>query len=132
MVMMEPRPAAAGQVHIQDVLPVGQRRALDARVDRVDAGVVDEDVDRAEARQGGVAQGQHVRLLGHVGHDRQHVRADCGGGGLQGGFGAAAQDELGAVAVQALGDGPAQAAAAAGDDGDMAGQVEGVEQGGFS
>ena len=72
---------------------------------------------------------RHHRLepFGDVGGDRQGLDAGgahLGRGGLQAGHGAPGEDDRAALLSKGPGDALADAAAAAGDDGDFAGDVE--------
>ena len=95
----------------------------------VDGGVVEEDVDAAEAFDGGVADALDAVLGGDVGLNGQRVDAE-GGEVLDGvagflGGGAVVDDDVGAAFGQAGGDVAANAARAAGDDDGGALQVHG-------
>ena len=100
------------------VVRVGQGRQRG----RHDAGVVDQHVDAAEGRFGRIEQRLHVARIGHVG-------LDCDGGAAVGKHAChqlvcrrlaagVIDDDLHAVARQAAGDGRADAARGARDDGD--------------
>ena len=83
----------AGEIDAEDMLPFVERGLLDRLVDRVHAGVVDQDVDPAEPRECGVAQGDHVGLDGDIAGVGEGLGTEFGGGGFERGGGAAGQDE---------------------------------------
>ncbi len=95
----------------------------------VGRGVADEDVDLAEAGDGGVDEVLQAGLVGDVGGDDDgggaaHGGVDFGGGGFAGIGLATADDHIGAVFGHAVGDRLADAARGAGDEGGLAGEVE--------
>ena len=109
-------------------LPVGKGEVLD-RVDDLDAGIRDEDVDRAPRRDHGGDAGVDLLLVGHV-HRDSHRRAgvigiDTGSGSF-GGFELQVRNgDLGSGLGIELGDGEADAAGGAGDNGDLVAEVHG-------
>ena len=114
----------AGEEHRRDVdvhhlAPLVERDLLErAHLERgVEAGVVDEDVDRAAALDDLVDQPLHVGLVRDVGGDADAVRERRGRllGAVQVG-----DDDARALRRQALGDRAADALRRAGDDRDLA------------
>jgi hypothetical protein len=93
------------------------------------AGVVDQDVERAEMGLDGVDARIDLRGIGYV--ERTHVHACAGGADHRGGFiqcglGASVDDHVCASRGQCGGDGVADAARGAGDERAAPGEVEGV------
>lgn len=86
-----------------------------------------DDVNLAEARDGGVDEGCDGLELGDVGlYGEGAVRADEGDEGVGGGgVGEVVDDDGGAVGGEAEGDGFADAVGGAGDEGDFAGEGHG-------
>jgi hypothetical protein len=118
----------APQVHVEDLLPGLGGDVLDHHGEG-GGGVVDHDVDAAEAIHGGVDEGPEVVRLAEVGRHAEGVAAESlqGGLGLGAGIGLAARDHhVGARQRQSLGDGSADPPRAARDDGDPPGEVEEV------
>ena len=86
----------AGEVGVEDAVPVLQRHLVQGHGGGAAAGVVEEAVDAAEARGGGVEEGLHRLVVGHVrGHGegggvaagrlRQRVGAAAGEGDVPAG-----------------------------------------------
>ena len=114
------------EVDGQDLVPLGGREALDRR-HVLDAGIVDQDVDRTQLAHG---LGDHGRDLLGPAHVRAAVRhgdaelllqpvAQAGDGR---GVAEAVEHEVGAGGGQRPGDAQADAAGRAGDDGTLAGE----------
>ena len=104
------------------------RRRVGQRPPPQRTGVVDEDVDAAEALEGAGGDGLDLRLVAHVARHGQRPAAgrldlggdlvDRAGELLRRGLAARGDDDGAARPRQAERDGPADAAARAGDDGD--------------
>ena len=130
--------AAVGAAHVDAEHQVEALHRRGRRRRQADgAGVVDQDVDAAEARHRLLHRGGHAGLVADVALQRQRLAA----GGLDLGRGAewivpgslglgsvvlASDHDVGAVARGALGDGQADAAAGAGDEEGLALQVSSV------
>src|SRR6185369_9458430 len=116
------------QVHVEDLVPEVLGDVLDAVVERRHARVVDEHVDAAELAVGAVGEGLDLAPVPHVAGHRQRAppggRAHLVRGGLAGGELAAGDDDVGARLREGQYHGAAEAAAAAGDEGDLAGEVK--------
>mmetsp|Transcript_21087 Transcript_21087/g.81837 ORF Transcript_21087/g.81837 Transcript_21087/m.81837 type:complete len:357 (+) Transcript_21087:2512-3582(+) len=118
----------AADVEVHDLVP-GLERMLLGRGAPGGAGVVDEDVDAAQALHGLGHHALHILWLGRIGGAPARVDAlglQLGGSIFQVGRLARGQHDLGARLAQGFGDLQAQAARAAGDEGHLAGQVEEV------
>src|SRR5207237_667920 len=88
------------------------------------SGVVDGDVESAEVFDGHVDHAFHLVGVAHVGHDEHRFAAVGNGQGV--GPVTAADDDVGARFEEAVGDDAAYAAASAGDDHGLAGEVQWV------
>ncbi len=116
------------QIDGDDQVPLVVREILD-RGHVLDAGVIDQDVQLAEL---GLGLGHHVgdlSRLGHVGAMIEHLDAmllgHLGAGALDGGHLAqAVHDDIDALGGERVGQGVADAAGRAGDDGDLPLQTE--------
>ena len=100
---------------------------VDGTVGGVRARVVHEDVDAAELRLGARDEGAQLLHAAHVGGHREGAAAEVAHGRrrLLEGLGLARREhDVGPVLGEAEGDGAADAAARAGDDGDLAGEGE--------
>ena len=115
----------AGEVDLQDLLPAGEG-GVDGCVAVDGAGVVDEDVDVAEAGVGGGEELLGAGGGGEVSLEGSGFGAD-GGGGFGGGAAVAVDGDGGSGLRERDGDGRAQAAGRAGDEGDFAVEAEGIE-----
>src|ERR1019366_6416873 len=119
------RQEGAVEVDGEHLLPLCEGELLE-RVDDLDAGVADQDVDAApglhDRRDGGV----DLAFVGDVGGDGHGAGAaglQLVGGGLRGGHVHVGDGDLGAFACVGGGDLLADAAGGAGDDGDLVVQL---------
>ena len=117
----------AGQVGLDHPAPVVGRE-LDHRLAQLDAGIVDEDVDRdalarRAARRRRRSRPRRSRRSGASCTDDPAARISAAACGEPAGIGAV-QDDRGAGRGQSLGHGAAEAARGAGDEGGAAGEVE--------
>ena len=112
-----------------------ERLVLDG-ADLDGAGVVDEDVEAAEVREGLVDEGLSLRGVSEVGGDEEDVFAGLDGAGVEesvagavelGGI-AGGEDEAVAGFAESVGEAEAEAAGAAGDDDDLPGEAPGFAE----
>ena len=115
----------AGEVDLQDLLPTGEG-GVDGGVAVDGAGVVDEDVDVAEAVVSGGEEGLRAGCGPEIGLEGGGFGAD-GGGGLGCGAAIAVDGDESPGLRECDGDGRAQAAGGSGDEGDFAVEAEGIE-----
>jgi hypothetical protein len=113
------------QVDLQLARDAGLRLLLERR-DRHDPGVVDEDVDRAQAALDVVQEGGEAGQVGDVEGEPDDRVAELGGGALRGLAIDVADRHADALGDQRLGDRAPDAPGAAGDDGGLAAQLAGV------
>ena len=110
---------AAGE-HGVETVPIVDRR-LDERRGGCEPGVVDDDVDAAEAVGRGGEHRRHLVLGGDVGGDAERPLGAEGGGDLLGPLAVeVGDDHARPVAGEQLGDGPADPRRRTGDEGDAA------------
>jgi hypothetical protein len=116
----------AEQVDLDDALEHGRRHGARGRR-RVggDAGVGEDDVQPAEALDGGADDVVHGRRVGDVRGDGEHLPGrQERGGAVEAGAAEVGEDDVRAAAGERRGDGGADAAGAAGDQRGLAGQGE--------
>ena len=121
----------ADQVHLDRAAELFGRH-LGHRADVGDARVVHEDVEPSQPVDRALDQGFHLRVLGHVGRNREGAPAaplDLVGRLFEVGNGASGQRDVGARLGEGQGHRPPEAAARAGNDGDLAVQPERVHRG---
>ena len=112
----------AEHVHAEGPRPVVGGRLPDEAAGRPDAGVVAQHVDRPVGGVGGLGQRLDRGGRGHVGGHADHVGAaarQVGDGPVEGALLDVGQHEPHALGGEPLGQGPPDAAGAAGDDGDL-------------
>ena len=117
---------------VDDGVQVDLELAGDARLvllverrDHHDPGVVDEDVERAEALLDLVEEGGEAAPVGHVEGEADRAVGELGGGGLGGGGVEIADGDHDPLAGERAGERLTDAAGAARDDGDLAAQRAG-------
>jgi hypothetical protein len=115
----------AGEVDLQDLLPAFER-GVDGGVAVDGSGVVDEDVDAAEAGVDGVEEGLCAVGCGEIGLEGGGFGAD-GGCGLVGGATVAVHGDLCSGLGEGGSDGCAEAAGGAGDEGYFAVETKEIE-----
>jgi hypothetical protein len=112
----------AGQVDVDDLTHSSTVSSQARLVGPGDAGVVDQDVEAPERRLRLFRGGLDVGQAGHIDGDRVRRPLERAGRLAQGRFHPCPQADAGARGQQAFGDGQADAAGGAGDDGGLAGQ----------
>ncbi|GAB7304365.1 hypothetical protein MAFF212519_22430 [Clavibacter michiganensis] len=120
----------AAQVDRDDLVELRGREVLGEVLAALDAGVVEEAVDAAEALDGLAHVGVDVGLLRHVGEHGEDRgvgrRGRHGGDGVdQAALGDVHEGELRALGGEAHGGGAAEAGSSAGDEDDLVGEAGG-------
>jgi len=116
----------AGEVRVEDLVPLGERVVLGLLAD-VGPRVVHEDVETAAPIHRGPDQGVDRRFVGDIDGDRERLTAELfqladGGGGLR--LVTRRHDDASARARQAAGHAEADPAVTAGDDRDFSLEIE--------
>ena len=118
----------AGQVHVDDFLPLGQRHISKSRID-LNAGISHQNVQGAEVLDGLAEHGLHLVFLAHVGLQGEGFAAGGGNVGHHGvgarGIADVVDDHRSAAGGQGFGHGQADARAGSGNQSNLVGEALG-------